>query len=162
MVTKRANILYEMLNKGKLRLLCAYSQKTYAEAQNISNAQRENYTNAQKNFPNHLIDNALNIDAIPDNLSGATYLYKNNEEKIFGFNINAFQVSNPKQPKEWSINFGSIEQSVFMQVNMVTARMNQISEFLSNYNINIGDELHNSRKFINQAYEAKEKPFQLS
>lgn len=61
------------------------------------------------NYPDRLLDQPLSCDSIPENLIGATYLFKTQAGQTFAFAIKMTQANDPKEKGNFGLWFGPLE-----------------------------------------------------
>ena len=74
------------------------------------------------NYPNHLFDVPLKCHEIPQNLTGATYVFEDQWGESFVFAINMTQANNPQEFGTFSIWYGPLShKEIFNRVSEVAA-----------------------------------------
>lgn len=98
-VKARTTILRDYLYKG------GDLHSVYPEAgmSKRTEEQREIYRKELETYPVHLVDNPMSCESIEDSLTGAFYVFKNNEGKRFIFAIKMTQAKNPQDAASFGL-----------------------------------------------------------
>lgn len=118
-VRSRTQNIRDYLEKGG-KLFVAYPkgglEKRTEEQQNF-------YLNAVNQYQESLIDTVLNCDQMNPEMTGATYIFKN-QENWYAFSIKAHQAANPQENSEWALWFGKVNHPA------IKARVNAVCDYL--------------------------------
>ncbi len=101
-VMKRPEIIREFLQKGGF-LVAVYPKDGLFKR---TEEQRDVFYQVKKEYPNHLIDLPLLISELPQDMIGATYMFKTFEDEWFAFAIQATQANAPEDNHSWIMWFG--------------------------------------------------------
>jgi len=109
-VKERAIYLREYLASGG-KLVVAYpkeGRKSRSEKElAIFDAELKKYST--------LMDKPLSINAIPEELQGATYSFLDDKGNLIVFSIRSYQANDPKDGREWGIWFGPVSSNPEIQ-----------------------------------------------
>ncbi len=121
-VKARTTIIRDLLFQGGY-LYIVYPKDGMAKRTEI---QQSIYRQELLNYPDHLFDKPLNCPSIPDELIGATYLFKDQRGHTFAFAIKMTQAKDPKETGNFALWFGSLQhEEVARRVNKVLSFIKQ-------------------------------------
>jgi hypothetical protein len=106
-VKARTTIIRDYLYQGG-DLYIVYPQDGMAKR---SVDQQTIYTEELQTYPTHLFDRPLTCASIDKNLIGASYIFKNQSGKLFGFAIKMTQANSPEDQGDFGLWFGEINQT---------------------------------------------------
>lgn len=121
-VKARTTIVRDFLYQGGY-LYIIYPKDGLAKR---TEAQQSIYHQELMNYPEHLIDQPLNISSIPDELIGATYFFTDCGGNTYVFAINMTQAKDPRELGKFGLWFGSLENpAVYKRVEAVMSFIDQ-------------------------------------
>lgn len=120
-VMKRPEIIRDFLQKGGV-LVALYPREGLFKR---TEEQREVFEQVKKDYPNHLIDCPLSVSELPQDMIGATYIFKTCEDEWFAFAIQATQANAPADDRKWVMWFGHADNPEIHE------RINQVIELSS-------------------------------
>lgn len=112
----------DLLAKGG-HLSIAYPKK---DLEKRTEAEQSLYKQELLNYPQHLSDKPLNCAVIPDDLMGATYIFRDKSGREFAFAIKMTQVKDSKEASHFGLWFGPLEN------DKVSQRVKAVTSFLDN------------------------------
>ena len=125
-VTTRAKTIREFLSRdGNLYIVYPESgmaKRTPAQ-QEIYKKELENYKETQ-NHPAHLFDCPLPCESIENELTGAFYVFENNEGKKFAFAIKITQANNVQDVGTFGLWFGELKEGTPCHTRISTIKEN--------------------------------------
>ncbi len=120
-VKARTTIVRDFLHRGGV-LYVAYPHEGLSKRTDV---QQNVYKQELKNYPTELVDTPLSCAAVPDELVGATYLFKDASGHDFVFAIKMTQAKDPKEIGHFGLWFGPLEnESVKSRVEKVMSFVN--------------------------------------
>ncbi|MFA6037463.1 MAG: hypothetical protein WC748_05010 [Legionellales bacterium] len=127
-VLKRPKIVRKFLGAGGTLVT------TYPEAgrSQRSAEQLVIFDGLRAQYPQHLLDKPLAIDALPRGMSGATYIVEDQQGNKSMFSIMAEQANIQQPSADWGIWFGSINKP------KVKERLSTLKPFLSQHDLIFG------------------------
>ena len=120
-VMKRPEIIRNFLQQGGF-LVALYPKDGFLKR---TEEQREVFNQVKNDYPNHLIDHPLSISELPQDMVGATYIFKTHEDEWFAFAIQATQANAPEDDRTWVMWFGHADNPEIHE------RINQVIELSS-------------------------------
>jgi hypothetical protein len=120
-VKERAVYIREFLASGG-ELIIAYPKNGRALR---SEKELAVYETALKNYPT-LKDKPLPLEAIPEEIQGATYLFLDEKGTPMVFSIRSYQANDPKDGREWGVWFGPL-----LTHSQIQQRFSNVSSFIS-------------------------------
>jgi len=147
-VKARATILRDYLFKGG-DLYVVYPTNGLLQR---TEEQQAIYKKELLNFPSHLFDTPLNSESIPNNLVGATYIFKDRTGKSFVFAIQMTQAKDPQAMGNFGLWFGSLDTP------MIQERVNAVSTYLEQNGSNLlkMDDVMDLQTLLQKAVEDNE------
>jgi hypothetical protein len=127
-VLKRPNIVRKFLGAGGT-LVTAYPEVGRSQR---SAEQLAIFDGLKAQYPQHLLDKPLAIDALPRGVSGATYIVEDQQGNKSMFSIMAEQANVQQPSADWGIWFGSINKP------KIKERLSALEPFLSQHELILG------------------------
>lgn len=103
-VMKRPEIIRDFLKKGG-KMVALYSKEGIHKR---SEEQQETFYSTVKAYSPRLKDMPIPIEALPEDMVGATYFFSTSEGEWFAFAIQATQANAPKDERTWIMWFGPV------------------------------------------------------
>lgn len=141
-VEQRTTILRDYLKKGA-DLYVVYSQNGLERR---LHEQQKIYFNEIRKHPDHLIDVPLPLTNFPDNLIGATYLFKDLNGNTFATSINFTQSNDPQNNRVYELWLGEVEEEV------IRNRLEALNHFFSGFS---HKSLHSFSEYLHSSLHNK-------
>lgn len=122
-VSARTTILRDFLFKGG-DLYAAYPKEGFLKR---SEGQQAVYKKELEQNPAHLFDCPLECEEMNSDLTGAFYLFQENEDTVFGFGIKMTQANNPQEEGHFCLWFGNANQEAF------ETRLRTVMQFIQSH-----------------------------
>lgn len=120
-VRARAQVVRDSLKKGA-RLYVVYPQ---GGLEACPAEQQATYREELHNFSDTLFDYPLFIDSIDPEMTGTTYLFRNQDNELCAFSVKARQANDVLPVAEWGMWLGRVSESPIGQ------RVNEVFDYLS-------------------------------